>query len=246
MKNRNWHTLTFPAFILLFILGCNSPTKLPQKKLEELYPPENTLIEYHSDWTKNHYKQRIQEFKEAPLSFGDIVFIGNSITEGGKDWGAKFGVPNVKNRGISGDVTDGVLKRLGEITYIKPKAVFLLIGINDLFNLHHQKQIPSPEYVGNNILKIVSFLHHKTPRTKIYVQTILPTSEEYMKEYISTVNSMIQAYEKEGKYKVIDLHSAFLNKQGLLKKELTYDGTHLNEKGYAVWVDKVKSFVISK
>ena len=37
------------------------------------------------------------------------------------------------NRGISGDFTNGVLARLEEITHYKPKAIFLLIGVNDLF-----------------------------------------------------------------------------------------------------------------
>lgn len=239
-------SITLLILVLFFLLGCSYSPQLSQKKLAQLFPPENTLIEYHTDWTKNHYKERIRAFKEAPLSFGDIVFIGNSITEGGNDWGAKFGDSKVKNRGISGDVTDGVLKRLEEIAYFKPKAVFLLIGINDLFNLHHQKQIPSPEYVGENILKIAEALHRKSPKTQIHIQTILPTSKAYMKEYISTVNRMIQANEKGSHYKVIDLHSAFINEKGLLKKELTYDGTHLSEKGYGVWVEKVKALVVSK
>ena len=58
-----------------------------------------------------------------------IIFIGNSITEGGKNWSEKFNIPNIRNRGISGDVTDGVLERLDEIIFFKPKAVFILIGI---------------------------------------------------------------------------------------------------------------------
>ena len=55
---------------------------------------------------------------------GDIVFIGNSITELGGDWGKRLDCSSLKNRGISGDVTEGVLKRLGEITYVKPKKYF--------------------------------------------------------------------------------------------------------------------------
>ena len=42
------------------------------------------------------------------MNHGDIVFIGNSITEGDKDWEKKLGIRHLKNRGISGDVTDGV------------------------------------------------------------------------------------------------------------------------------------------
>ena len=79
------------------------------------------------------------------MNFNEIVFIGNSITEGGKNWSEKFNIPNIRNRGIGGDVTDGVLERLGEIIFFKPKAVFILIGINDLCKpLHMLSLLPIP------------------------------------------------------------------------------------------------------
>lgn len=208
-----------------------------------LYPPEGTIIKYHTSWTTDHYKVRINEFKKHPLCFGDVVFIGNSITEGGADWSDKLGVENVKNRGISGDVTDGVLKRLDEITYFKPKAVFILIGINDLFNIHYQKEIPSTNYVEKNILKIVEKINKESPNTIVYVQTVLPTSNFFMKANINKVNEMIKLYEKEGKYIVVDLHSIFVDSNGLLKEGLTYDGTHLNEDGYDLWIEQVKPYI---
>jgi sialate O-acetylesterase len=211
--------------------------------LEELYPPDSTIIKYHTDWTKNHYKERINAFQKDPLYFGDVVFLGNSITEGGNNWSAKLGVENVKNRGISGDITDGVLKRLDEITYFKPKAVFILIGINDLFNIHYQKKIPSAEYVGNNILKIAKILSGKVPNTMLYIQTILPTDKEFINENIIRVNKMINFHKKEGKYNVVDLYSQFTDESGFIKRELTYDGTHLNTVGYDLWVKQVKPFL---
>jgi lysophospholipase L1-like esterase len=209
----------------------------------ELYPPASLVIPYHTEWAKGHYPKRIEEFKNNPLKLGDIVFIGNSITEGGNDWSAKFGIANIKNRGIAGDVTDGVLKRLGEIIHYKPKKVFLLIGINDLFNLQDQKQIPSTDYIGNNILTIAKMISDKSPDTKIYVQTILPTDKVSMKVNITKVNDIIKAREADGKYKAIDLHAVFTDNQGLLKKELTYDGTHLNDAGYKEWVNFIGSIV---
>jgi len=232
------HNMAEPAFPLLL-----NEVKRILKRFDGLYPPKDLVVKYHNEWTRNHYQERINEFKNNPLNYGDIVFLGNSITEEGKDWAAKLGIPNVKNRGIGGDGTDGVLNRLDEFFHFKPKAIFLLIGINDLFNLHLKKEIPSAEYVGNNILKIVNLLSEKTPNTKIYVQTILPTGEKFMKENISKVNEMIKSQEKEGKYKVIDLYSILADDKGLMKKELTYDGTHLNDAGYKVWVDYIAKYV---
>jgi lysophospholipase L1-like esterase len=209
----------------------------------ELYPPASIVIPYHTEWSRNHYRTRIAEFKKDSLKYGDIVFIGNSITEGGNDWSAKFGSPNIRNRGIAGDVTDGVLKRLVEIFHFKPKKVFILIGINDLFNLQFQKEIPSTQYIGNNIRMIAKIIFEKSADTKIYVQTILPTDQSIMKDNISKVNEIIKSNAKDGAYEVIDLHSVFTDSNGLLKKELTYDGTHLNDDGYKQWVNFIISYV---
>ncbi|GAF02532.1 GDSL-type esterase/lipase family protein [Saccharicrinis fermentans] len=212
-------------------------------ELDRLYPPGSTIIKYHGDWTKNHYKERITTFKNSPLNFGDIVFIGNSITEQGGDWGEKLGVKNVRNRGIAGDVTDGVLKRINEITYYKPRTVFILIGINDLFNLYFQKEIPSPEYVANNILKITEVIHKGSPETKIYLQTILPTSKDYLMEDITKVNTMIRMHKTDSNYNLIDLFEVFVGDDGLIKPNLTSDGTHLNKLGYQLWVETINATI---
>ncbi len=233
------------AFLALLTCGCSQMKQYSFGKSEYLYPPENTIIKYHTDWAKNNYKVRIKQFENDPLNYGDIVFLGNSITQLGKDWSARFGIKNVRNRGIAGDVTDGVLLRLREITHFKPKAVFLLIGINDIYNFHDKKEIPSSGYVGNNILEIAGNIHKASPKTKIYIQTILPTSKEYLREIIDSVNIVIKQNEKRGFYKVIDLHPLFTNEQGLFKKDLTTDGTHLTEKGYQVWGDFIKPLVVT-
>lgn len=228
----------FKYLLIIFILimfGCQAE--------QQLYPPEDQVIQYHSKWTKIHYPKRIKVFMNDPLERGDIVFLGNSITQNGGDWSAKFGRSDVKNRGISGDVTDGVLARLGEICHAKPTAVFLLIGINDINNWNNEWGIPSPEYVGNNIPKIAAAIHKGSPRTKIYVQTVLPTDLDAVKNAIRTVNDIIKSNEKTGHYQVIDLYSAFAGENGLIKPELTNDGVHLTQAGYDLWVELVKDYI---
>ena len=66
-----------------------------------------------------------------PDTPNEIIMLGNSITDG-CEWSELFQNSNIKNRGISGDITEGVLYRLDEVTRSKPAKVFLLIGINDL------------------------------------------------------------------------------------------------------------------
>ena len=227
-------------------------SQLSTKELAKLFPAKKIVSRYHNNWTQTYFPKRIQEFKKEPLEFGEIVFIGNSITEGGLDWSGKFGIEHIRNRGIAGDVTDGVMKRLNEIIFFKPKAVFILIGINDLFSLHHKednpalqydKVVPSPEYIGKNILKIAKIIHRKSPVTKIYVRTLLPTQREYLKEDILLVNKIIRKNEAKGYYKVIDLYAQFADIKGELIQQLTNDGVHLNEKGYEKWVNFEKPII---
>jgi len=229
--------------LLLFVVFCMSSC-INNVSIDHLYPSEYLIIENHDDWGEGNYKKVIKEFKSNPLNYNDVVFLGNSITQGGKDWSKRLNYPNIKNRGIGGDVTDGVLARIDEIVYFKPKAVFLLIGINDLWN-NGSPDNPSAEYIGNNIIKIAQVISAKAPKTKVYVQTVLPIDKEIYKNNILKVNEIIEANEKENAYEIIDLYSIFATENGLIKKELSSDGIHLNEKGYNTWVEFIKPIVYS-
>ena len=230
---------TLLLIILIFTLSCKNSFSI-----DHLYPNEDLVIENHDEWGGGNYKKVIKEFKSNPLNYGDIVFLGNSITSGGKDWSKRLKHPNIRNRGIGGDVTDGVLARIDEIIYFKPKAVFLLIGINDLWN-NNSPNNPSAEYIANNIIQIAQVINAQTPKTNIYVQTVLPIDKEQYKNNILKVNEIIKANEKENPYQIVDLYSIFVNENGLIRKELSTDGIHLNEMGYDAWVEFIKPIIYS-
>jgi len=240
-----------PSFILiplwliflLFTYGCDSTISQPKDSLDALYPAAGTVIKYHNnEWSRNNYTVRIQSFKSEPLKFGETVFIGNSLTEQGGDWSIKFGIRGIRNRGIAGDVTDGVLKRLDEIIYYKPKAVFLLIGVNDIFNLQGGGGIPSADYIAGNILKIAQKIQQGSPSTRVYVQTILPSTAD-LKLNTQVINDLIKRNGQEGVYTTIDLHAQFINNQGLMRQDLTTDGLHLNDRGYKIWTNFIDPMV---
>jgi lysophospholipase L1-like esterase len=226
--------------------SCSSPSKglghspVNEKMMmpDSLYPPAGTVIPAHSDWTKAHYPERIREFKKNPLNNNDIVFVGNSITEQGGSWAARFNDSTIRNRGISGDVTAGVLQRLGEIWYSKPRAVFILIGINDMWN-----DTLSAEYIATNIMKIAATIHWKSPHTRLYVQSILPTGFEKLTAKIKAVNDMLKSSAGKRTYSFIDLHSFFADEKDLIKKQYTVDGVHLTDNGYQQWVGVIKKYV---
>lgn len=106
-----------------------------------------------------------------PKTANDIVFLGNSINDGG-EWSELFPDTRLKNRGISGDVTTGVPHRLPNIVESNPSGIFLLIGINDL-----ARGVP-PYTVLAHIRLIVSLIHSGSPGTQVYVQSLFPVNPE--------------------------------------------------------------------
>jgi len=104
------------------------------------------------------YQQRSSLFRVLPVTKNDIIFLGNSITNG-NEWSELFGDQTIKNRGISGDVTAGVLNRLDEVTSRNPSKIFLLIGVNDLAAGR------APDSVAKNIFLIADRVHLESPGT---------------------------------------------------------------------------------
>ena len=66
-----------------------------------LFPESNLEIKYHDEWGAKNYKHVINNFKKNPLKFNQIVFLGNSITAEGGNWGEKLNYTNIRNRGIA-------------------------------------------------------------------------------------------------------------------------------------------------
>ena len=250
-------------FILYFlivsvIITLSSLINDIKSDLNGLYPITNHVIKNQQDWQMNLYKERIEQFKKHPIGNNKIVFLGNSITEGGGNWNEKFNVHNIVNRGISGDITEGILVRLDEIIFYKPAAVFLLIGINDIFDIDiPNREKITPIYVANNIIKIANQIIDNSASTEIFIQTILPINHEIyietngffpvhtvpLPDQISQINSIIKNQTDVEKYNVIDLHLAFINQDGLMKREYTSDGIHLNNNGYGVWIKYINSYI---
>ena len=147
-----------------------------------------------------YYYVRMRTFEdEPPIRSTDIVMLGNSLTEGGKDWAEKLGKPNVRNRGISGDVALGVDARLYQITPHKPAKIFLLIGINDV---SHDVTVDS---LMTDIRTLVDHIRAQTPKTKLVLQSLLPIRESTGRwkrlqgktDMIPQINARIEALARE-------------------------------------------------
>lgn len=190
------------------------------------------------------YALKVGQFRSYPNSKKDIIFLGNSITAGA-DWAELLGNPHARNRGISGDITFGVLERLSEVTEGKPAKVFILIGINDI-----QRNIPDTMITGN-YRKMIKRIRAESPATKIYFQTLLPVNNEFTQfknhynkdEHIAFVNAELKKIAEEEQVTLIDLHPHFLDANKKLDKRYTMDGLHLNADGYQVWKGILKPYL---
>lgn len=227
--------------------------KLPVSTFKLLVEESTVQLPIYPDSIfTTYYKQRYTLFQSMPNtsapksglnnklskpnSAQDILFVGNSINDGG-EWHELFNDNRVKNRGISGDMSSGILHRLKEISDRKPAKVFLMIGINDL------SRGISPDSLVKNILLANDYLKQESPNTKVFIESILPVNTSFGKfqgqvskgKQIIQTNELLNAASARHRFEFIDLHSSFIDAQGMLDTKYTNDGLHLTGAGYQHW-----------
>ena len=196
-------------------------------------------------YADSYYDRRVSLFELLPISENDIVFLGNSITDGG-EFSELLGMNNIKNRGITSDVISGVEQRLDQVLRGKPKKIFLLIGINDISHKLSAEQIAS-EYE-----RLVDKIISGSPETTLYLQSIMPINNDFKRyknlfgteDVIVKTNLLIEKIAVEKGVVFIDL-TKFLSddKTGKLKKEFTNDGLHLTGDGYKAWIEAIRCYI---
>ncbi|MEB2781486.1 GDSL-type esterase/lipase family protein [Algoriphagus sp. C2-6-M1] len=185
-----------------------------------------------------YYDAKKSIFEIMPNDTSEIIFLGNSITDY-CDWNELFGKSNIKNRGIGGDIINGVINRLDEVVESKPKKIFLMIGTNDLERGNNANEILS------DYERLVKLILTKTPETELYLQSLLPTKDNPNRK-----NSDIIEINK-GTFQIAKSHSlTYVNLFDLLKTdnnelnmEFSNDGVHINGKGYLIWKNEIIKYV---
>lgn len=152
---------------------------------------------------------RHQEFLkriEATKGAGDVVFLGDSITqgwEGQKAWQEHFAAFKPVNLGIGGDQTGHVLWRITEgkeLDNLKPKAAVLMIGTNNTGG-------HSAEQIAGGIKAIVEEVKKQKPGIKILVLGVFPRggggdaerSVEQITAALAPINEELKKEKPDGK-----------------------------------------------
>lgn len=194
-------------------------------------------LQYDTSYNSTYYRQKVTQFRLIrDVETGEIIFLGDSITDIA-EWADLLKNGKVKNRGISGDNTFGVLNRLDEVISRKPSKLFIMIGINDI-----AANIPD-SVIMQNYATIIKRVKAASPDTKVYIQSILPANNlfsEFQRHqrketHVNAVNSYLQQLAREQQCTYVDLYQVMQDSDGRLNKQYTNDGLHLTGEGYMMW-----------
>jgi len=195
---------------------------------------------------KSSYDHKKSIFESLPDTDSEIIFLGDSITDWCQ-WSELFQNLNIKNRGIGGDQVNGVLQRLHEVVSSSPDKIFLMIGINDLAAGADIREIVL------NYERIVKKISESSPKTKIYVQSVLPVNAKLLSQYypeskirskdILQLNSYLKDLSQKFLLSYLDLYPLFTADGNELDESYTFDGLHLNGKAYWIWKSAIDKYI---
>ena len=203
-------------------------------------------IKKNNEQSQDYYDKKVAQFtmENANFSKGQIVFIGDSITDlyHLDDYYQDLSL-RTYNRGIGGDVTGMLLKRMQVSLYdLEPTKVVLMIGINDI------NGGVSTDTILENYDNILKGIKTKLPSTKVYTMSILPINSDLptyidvnkSTERILSINEEIKTMATKYSYQYMDLFSLVKDDKNHLKKEYSLDGIHLSEQGFVTWTNLIK------
>ncbi len=175
----------------------------------------------------------------------DVVFLGDSITQGWSGagapvWKKRFEPLNAVNYGIGGDTTREVLFRLndGVLDGLKPKAVVLMIGTNN-FGLPGDSVVDTVKGVE----AVIAAVRKKAPDAKVLLLGIFPRDKAAGTAFRKKITEANEAIAKLAAGKTVvylDIGKKFLADDSTLTAEVMPDALHLSEKGYGIWAEAIE------
>lgn len=169
------------------------------------------------------------------------VMIGDSITYLGS-WTELLNNKEIVNRGIGGDTTDRILKRMDTILSVKPSRAFIMVGVNDVYDTKNS----SIKQIFLNYKKIIDILLRNN--IQVYVTSTIncnrilskPCSSAQPK--IKELNLQLKSLANQYRLVYIDL-STFLDGKNGLDSKYTLDGIHINLEAYKIWSKLLRPYI---
>ncbi len=187
---------------------------------------------------------KIQNEVDNSKKNADIIFVGDSITQGWEGagdavWDNAFKKYGALNLGIGGDRTEHVLWRLehGHLDGIEPQLAVVMIGTNNFGDGQD-----SIDEVYEGVVAVVNKLTEEISGVHVLLLDIFPRGESFnkMRGDILQVNQALQAtYSDVKNVTFLPIGDRFLEHDGTISKKIMPDFLHLSSKGYQQWADAI-------
>lgn len=209
--------------VLLTAMGIGIPLSVKRARKEKGFAAAMTP----------YYAQKNDVFvQENPDKVGvDVAFIGDSLT----DWydvASYYPEFSVANRGIAGDTTYGVERRLQTSLFdIQPRVVVMMIGTNNL------------DTMFENYRDILRALRKNLPDAQIVILSVPPTGAPFYADRNAQIvknNAKLKALVEGYGFTYVDVHTPLLDENGELRAAYTVEGLHFTPEGYEVITATVK------
>lgn len=188
-------------------------------------------------WEKDIQKFEAEDKAEPPPQ-GAVLFTGSSSIRLWPTLAEDFPELKVIQRGFGGSQMEDLLYYADRIILpYKPSKVVIYEGDNDIADGKE------PAQVARHFEKLVKKIHAELPQTEIYYIAIKPSPSRWkLAQPSRAANALIEGYaERTPRVEYIDIWTPMLDEEGQPRPELfVKDMLHMNEKGYAIWVEVLK------
>jgi lysophospholipase L1-like esterase len=226
MTTKSWLRISIALHILTVVLFVGKRIYYNHK------PDSPTITQLNIAGEYNYLKNSI--FSELVIDSTDIVMVGTSITEGFPV--ADLLGPQFKNRGIGWNTSKLYLSRIDEIINQRPAAIILEASINDFI----VEDLTAKQSFDN----LLTVMNRITPKTKLFVQSLLPTAGNYerLMPRVKELNKLLAEYCKASDIALINLYGVMGGDKGI-PKEYSIDGVHPNGRGYKVMAGEIRKYL---
>lgn len=178
----------------------------------------------------------------------NIVFLGDSITEGWRDKTPGFFKAGRVCRGIGGETTPQmVLRMMADVIDLKPRFVHIMAGTNDIAGNTGPMTF---EQSCDNFRMMTQLA--QANRIQVLLASVPPAAGFPWRPALETVtpirrfNAWLQAYAAKASATWIDYSPVLADAAGGMKPGLAYDGVHPTEQGYALMATVIEPFLAAR
>lgn len=197
---------------------------------------------------KPAFYDEIQSFrKQDSVSMpakNSILFVGSSSFRMWTNIKEDFRMHSVINRGFGGSSLPDVIRYADQIIFpYQPAQVIIYCGDNDLA----ASDTVTSQIVFERFQTLFHMIRKQLPEAAIAFVSIKPSpSRAHLLPKIIAANNLIKEFLKgQAKSAYIDVFSAMVDQQGNPKPDLFIDDRlHMNQKGYAIWVEIIGPYLI--